>query len=841
MKKAVKRVVYVVIILAMIITGYMCYKKSSAKNGIIYEDNFNNLSNWEVYDYEGDYFNNDVSTVELRANDEENQKYLYIENREVNDTRVYKEFYVEPNSYYKVSFSVKSEKYSEDGIGANVSAINCLETFSIDNTYGEWKRESLYFETSSNQDKIKLSFGVGGYNQVSMGYACFDEIMLEKVETVPEDAPYLMFTDVNQNDNGVDDNNFAKKYAKLIFVILMGFVLGLAIIVSIKSGKNSEEKAKLTKKDFIMIAILTLVCAVISFYKLGDNFAASSYWQAGETGESVTVTFEKETNVRAVAYYGNIPNSGYYKISYLTDDLEPEYATAFTFGEDIDNEEKTKKPKSAFFYWQFNYGVDFFTKEIKVEAVKPGWGVNELAFFTLNNDNEYELIPVTVKEVKSSNLSVGTPDMLFDEQDLVPTSSTYMNSTYFDEVYFPRTAYEQLNGLSIYELTHPPLGKIIISLGITIFGMNPFGWRIMGTIFGVLLVPLVYLFAFKIFKKSKYAFIAGFLMLFDFMRLPQTRLATIDSYSTFFIIGMYYFMYDYFVGEYDKKSFKKSLVPLFLSGLMFGLGAATKWSCLYAGGGLAFIFFLTKLVEFLKVKKESETKKNGKKKNGKMLKEWVFHNFIPTCLWCVLFFVIIPLGIYVLSYIPYMASNPGKSLIDIVIDNQKYIFNYHSNLVDTHPFSSSWYGWAVITRPLWLYVNSVLPEGMYSTIASLGNPAIWWVGLLLLPVAIYFIWRDKDKNGIILLIAYAFQYFPWILVTRIAFIYSYFTALPFLIMLLTYCIKRMDNGKKWFDILVGVYLVIVLALFIYFFPALMGTVVKKEYIEGLKWFSSWYF
>lgn len=828
-----KRVIIgIAVILIAIAVGVICFYKNSEKTslGLAFEEDFESLNNWKIYDYENDYFNNNVSTVELRSIEDNLGKYLYIENRELNDTRIYRELNVEPNSYYRVAFRVKSQKNGEEGIGANLSAIDCLETFSIDNTYGEWESEELYFETSSKQEKIKLSFGMGAYNEISSGFACFDEIKIEKVDTIPEDALYLMFTNAYKNNEN-DDANFAKEHSKLIFTILMGFVLVFSLVMAIKDKKESQEKASLTRKDLIIIIGLTLVCAIISFYKLGDNFGVSSFWKAGESGESITVTFEKETNVRAVAYSGNIPSSGYYKISYLTDEFDPEYVTAFTFGEDIDSEEKNRKPKSAFFFWQFNYGVDFSAKEVKIEAVKPGWGVNELAFFTLNEENEYELIPVRVKGMNTSDLSTGTPDMLFDEQDLVPTSSTYMNSTYFDEIYFPRTAYEQLNGLSIYELTHPPLGKIIISLGITIFGMNPFGWRVMGTLFGVLLVPLAYLFAFKIFKESKYAFIAGFLMLFDFMRLPQTRLATIDSYSTFFIIGMYYFMYDYFAGEYDKKSFKKSLVPLFLSGLMFGLGAATKWSCLYAGGGLAFIFFLTKLVEFLQVKKEK----------GKLIKEWLVHNFVPTCLWCVLFFVIIPLGIYVLSYIPYMASNPGKSLIDIVIDNQKYIFNYHSNLVDTHPFGSSWYGWPIITRPLWLYVNSVLPEGMYSTIASFGNPAVWWVGLALLPVAIYFIWRDKDKDGIILLTAYAFQYFPWILITRVSFIYSYFTALPFLIMLLVYCIKKMDNGKKWFNIIIGVYLAIVLVLFVCFFPTLMGTVVKKEYIEGLRWFSSWYF
>ena len=69
---------------------------------------------------------------------------------------------------------------------------------------------------------------------------------------------------------------------------------------------------------------------------------------------------------------------------------------------------------------------------------------------------------------------------LTDEPETVPLEATYENSTYFDEIYHARTAYEHILGLEPYENTHPTLGKLLISLGIRAFGMNPFGWRFMG-------------------------------------------------------------------------------------------------------------------------------------------------------------------------------------------------------------------------------------------------------------------------------------------------------------------------------------------------------------------------
>ena len=70
--------------------------------------------------------------------------------------------------------------------------------------------------------------------------------------------------------------------------------------------------------------------------------------------------------------------------------------------------------------------------------------------------------------------------------------------------------------------THPVLGKEIISIGISIFGMNPFGWRVAGVIFGILMLPILYEILKQIFKKPLICFIGTFLFAFDFMHFTQS-------------------------------------------------------------------------------------------------------------------------------------------------------------------------------------------------------------------------------------------------------------------------------------------------------------------------------
>lgn len=164
----------------------------------------------------------------------------------------------------------------------------------------------------------------------------------------------------------------------------------------------------------------------------------------------------------------------------------------------------------------------------------------------------------------------GEASALTDEQNVVPLYPSYMNSTYFDEIYHARTAYEHILGLEPYENTHPPLGKLIISLGIRIFGMNPFGWRFMGTLFGVLMLPILYHLLKRLFGSTFLCTAGTVLFAFDFMHYVQTRIATIDTYAVFFILLMYGAMLVFLQTDLMTAGWKKLLPPLF--------SAACSWA-----------------------------------------------------------------------------------------------------------------------------------------------------------------------------------------------------------------------------------------------------------------------
>lgn len=148
-----------------------------------------------------------------------------------------------------------------------------------------------------------------------------------------------------------------------------------------------------------------------------------------------------------------------------------------------------------------------------------------------------------------------------------------------------------MEGVYPYEVSHPPLGKLIIGLGIRVFGMTPFGWRFMGTLFGVCMLPILYVFLKNLFGRTAVAACGTCLFAFDFMHLTQTRIATIDTYGVFFILLMYFFLYRYLTLPAGTP-FLRGALPLFLSGLFWGIGAASKWTVIYGAAGLAVLYFI---------------------------------------------------------------------------------------------------------------------------------------------------------------------------------------------------------------------------------------------------------
>lgn len=589
------------------------------------------------------------------------------------------------------------------------------------------------------------------------------------------------------------------------------------------SIRPSEVTPKWSKWDWIIMLAVTVIYACIAFYNLGDFDAPQTQWSSETTGQEITLDFGKTTHIdHMYAYLGSYENR---KFEVQTSEDGNTWTQLDITAEDDGEKYPGAVNIESVFCWN-KMELCFDSRYVKFIQKDDKAAIMELMIY--GNDDTV-ILPDNTSDYPQ----------LFDEQDIFDGTKTYMNSTYFDEIYHARTAYEMIHHMYCYENTHPPLGKAIMAIGIIIFGMCPFGWRFMGTLFGVLMIPVMYLIGRKLTGKTWLASVMAILFAFDFMHFAQTRIATIDVYVTMFVMLMYYFMLCYYKMSFNDTPLKKTFIPLLLSGICMGLGCASKWTGVYAGAGLAVVFAAVMVRRYGEYKSALAEPKG---KTGKIEHSDVINNYklytLKTLAFCLIAFIVIPGIIYLCSYIPFSDGGRHTGLVSRMLANQQSMYNYHSTLESTHAYQSSWYQWPIIQRPILFYLESVT-DTLKSGISSMGNPLVWWVGILAFLYMIYLIIRDKDRVALFLFVGYLAQYLPWMLVSRCTFIYHYFPSVPFVVMMIGYSIYRIARDKKAFKIGAGVYVALAVLLFFAFYPVLSGYPVTLEYAKLLKWFDSW--
>ena len=614
-------------------------------------------------------------------------------------------------------------------------------------------------------------------------------------------------------------NGVAITRPQYTFISLLAIATAVgAIALSVKTAiKDKAFQLTPIAKKWRPIALLCIFYGMFAFFRLGSTSAPQTFWQTSQSGEWFVYRFDKPATVSHIWTYSGMGDE-YYPSENVTQKLGGEFEilavnSSGLWGKVADIHH------DYVFTWK-KVDTDFYADSVMIRSKAENQVLNEIVFI----DNEGQVIRGQVGSMYAEYQQY-TPYHALDESHTMPsTGDDYYWSAYFDEIYHARTAYEQLNSYTIYETTHPPLGKTLISIGIALFGMTPFGWRCVGAACGVLMVLVMYLLAKELFGSEKTALFTAFVFAFDFMHYTQTRIATVDSYVVLFVMLMFLYMI-----RWAKIPLKDNSVSayfnLLMSGLFMGCAVAVKWNGAYSAIGLAAYFFMALWIKY----KDYATDRQNKDGIKKMA---------VICCWCVLFFVIVPAVIYFAAFAPVLYTDGVKRTLAAFIRKQLHMFSYHSQLVAEHFFASLWYTWPVIIKPIWYSVARF--DGMTSSISAFGNPAVWLPMVPALGFMAYKCAKTKDKSSIAVIAGYLGSFLPWVAITRLTFIYHYFPATIFGVLAIGYVINQLlktKNGTK----AVYIYLATVFVLFIVFFPVISGLPASSAYLDSLELLSTWYF
>ena len=612
----------------------------------------------------------------------------------------------------------------------------------------------------------------------------------------------------------------------------------------------------MTRRDWAAMLSITAVYAVVGFWGLGETTAPQTGYTSTAADESIVLDLGEVREDFRIYYYGGISNTAF----------------SFAFSDDgvtYGGEHDAFFDQGECFKWQalrkpvYQNGavsgatgdmLTFSGRYVRVTFDGAGSALWEVAAVD-GTGTPYPVVSATASGAREDRAD--DPNAIIDEQDTVPEKPSYMNSMYFDEIYHARTGYEHANALYTYETTHPPLGKVFMSWCIRLMGMTPFAWRFAGALTGVLMLPALYLLARQLMGKTRWAFLCTFLFATDCMHFTQTRIATIDSFPVLFIILMFLCMARWTRMSFYHTKLWRTLVPLALSGMFMGLAIASKWIGCYSAVGLAVLFF----ARFYSLWRQSRYAAAHRREHPAFAHaaDCFARNGAITIAACCVFFVAVPVVIYCLSYIPYLSAYGEVTFslktLERILDAQVYMFEYHKNLVAEHYFASPWYEWPLIIKPMWYYQADFKGAGMASSILSFGNPAVWWTGLAgILFVFGYSLYRnalpalrivrgrddETDRAMPVIAVGFLSAYLPWVLVSRLTFIYHYFASVPFIILATAQGLRYLERkAPRATHVLMGVLCAAALALFVAYYPLASGIEVPRAWCDAVSVFDNW--
>jgi hypothetical protein len=444
------------------------------------------------------------------------------------------------------------------------------------------------------------------------------------------------------------------------------------------------------------------------------------------------------------------------------------------------------------------------------------------------------------------------------------------NGQVFDEIYFPVDGRADVKGIELCKPTmatgygqgscqynyfdpEPPLAKEILAAGMWGYGwyrahfqgasgdyidlgFNTFGWRIAACIFGTLCVPMMYLLARRLWPNRLFAIAAATLVCFDGMFFIQSRIGMIDIFPIFLILTAYFL----FLVHIQSKTYNASMLSLVALGTVLGIGIAAKWIVLAAW--LSIVFWLIARIVLRSVGFEFGPPGwpflSWRRGDGHTIANVPWPTYLAVA---VIALVVIPIGVYILSWYPFFARGQFHDLADLVT-YQMQAFDYHRNLTATHPYGSPPWSWPFLSRPVLYYAEYVglgndafTGQQLVATMSNLGNPWIWWTSLPCVAALPYFVIRHRSFPAAVILLGFLSQYLPWFPITRVLFMYHMFGGLIFMILALAYVLTQLaerlprPNG----ELLVAGHLAVAVLFFGYFYPLWTAVPISiPAYVES---------
>jgi len=398
---------------------------------------------------------------------------------------------------------------------------------------------------------------------------------------------------------------------------------------------------------------------------------------------------------------------------------------------------------------------------------------------------------------------------------------SYPSGYSFDEFFYVPAARAFATWSANTNRLHPPLGKYLIAIGIALCGDQPFGWRVMSSIFGGFTLAGMYCWALMLFREHRLAVWTALVALVNQMLYVLARTAQLDAFLFCFMVwGMAAFTaarQDAAVqGDGEPRRARRLL---FVAGVMFGLAMACKWS--------GVVPLATALLLCVLSSPQSHPAGGGR---ATLLRRLGAVHIL-------LALVAVPIVIYCVTFLPLLTlpAGPDSSLAGLW-QHQAAIWHEHTTAQPAQVQASRWYQWPLSYRPMWFWFEREGEgrggENIARAILLFGNPAVLWTGVAALLFCTWSWFKTRSQTAFAIVAWYGALWLSWAVIPRrVSFLYYYYPAAMVLTLALAYAAARLSGRKLLGLPLPWLFFALATAMFALQLPFSSGMRVPLDWIR----------
>ena len=375
---------------------------------------------------------------------------------------------------------------------------------------------------------------------------------------------------------------------------------------------------------------------------------------------------------------------------------------------------------------------------------------------------------------------------------------------YFDEIHYLPAARELLERGLYINREHPLFAKEMLALGIAIFGDNPLGWRVFSLVAGTLALfssmRAMWFASLSRFAPPAY----GLLLASGFLLFVQSRIAMLDVFMAAFLALA---AWQFIAAMREPETARWRLI---ISGVAISLAMGSKWNALALAPLPGVVFILARLSAG---RRRLFTSKRGIPIRGTSL--------VEAFVWLGL----LPLAVYALTFAPAWELKDNPFATGDLISFHREMLALQMDVIEPHPYQSSWPQWVTNTRAIWYLYEHV--DGAQRGVLLVGNPLTMLLGLPALVWCLITGLMQREWTRLGVVAGYLASLGLWFVAAKpVQFYYHYFVPSFFLLAALALALDALWSGG--YRKLAGGVIAASLVLFVGFYPILSAAPLAGE-------------